>query len=162
MGLMANDQYYHQRFFRTLYRDMTRRLNNYNKIQQIPIGDERKRKEQQFLEEQRIMIKKFLQQEKYAINKLNEGLRQQQTDIESWWKRNIEFRRIQRNCMDRFSNLIAFARKVESILSRENFDEKDAQTIIAEIEYEIRTIIHLSDDYEIKKYGQGILPKKQE
>ena len=63
--------------------------------------------------------------------------------------------------MDRFKNLIIFAKKVEEILYKNHFDEKDSQTLISEIEDEVRTMIHLSDNYEIRRYGEGILAFSQ-
>lgn len=154
---MAKDAYYHQRFFKVLYRDMIRRMNQYKAIQQIENPELRRQRERRFLEEQRKIIRKFIGQEEYARGKLKEGLKHQQHDIEGWWKRYISFRRAKLNCINRFDNLIAFARKLEEILSKEKFDEKDSQTLISEIEFELNAIIHLSDDYEIRKYGQGIL-----
>ncbi len=153
---MNKDTYYHQRFFRVLYRDMVRRVNQYKAIQQIENLEVRRQSEQKFLEQQREIIRKFILQEEYARSQLKKGLKRQQQDIESWWKRNIEFRRVKRNCIDRFNNLITFAQKVEEILSKQ-FDERASQTLIFEIEEELKTIIHLSDDYEIRRYGQGIL-----
>lgn len=154
---MRRDAYYNQRFFRILYRDMIRRISQYKTIQQIENPELRRQHERAFLEEQLKIIRKFISQEEYGRSKLKEGLKHQQQDIESWWKRHIQFRRVKRNCMDRFDNLIAFAKKVEEILSKERFEQRDIQTLISEIEDEVATIIHLSDDYEIRRYGQGIL-----
>lgn len=154
---MKKDAYYHQRFFRTLYSDMVRRINQYKTIQQIENEEVRRECERIFLEEQTKIIRKFILQEEYARSQLKKGLKRQQQDIESWWKRHIEFRRIKRNCIDRFDNLIAFAEKIEAILSKQHFEQRDTQTLISEIEDELKTIIHLSNDYEIRRYGQGIL-----
>lgn len=154
---MRRDAYYNQRFFRVLYRDMIRRINQSKAIQQIENPELRRQRERAFLQEQLKIIRKFISQEEYGRSKLKEGLKRQQQDIESWWKRHIEFRRVKRNCMDRFDNLIALAKKAEEILSKERFEQRDIQTLISEIEDEVATIIHLSDDYEIRRYSQDIL-----
>ena len=154
---MDKDDYDHQRFFRILYKDMVRRINKYKAILQIEDKTLREEREHKFLKEQQNIISKFIIQEKYAKSQLKKGLRKQQRDIEGWWKRNVGFRRVKRNCMNRFDNLIAFAEKLEEILSKEKFGEKDFQTLISEIELELNAIIHLSDNYEIRRYGEGIL-----
>ena len=84
----------------------------------------------------------------------------QETTDEMKWNRE-SFIRVKSNCMDRFKNLIIFAKKVEEILYKNHFDEKDSQTLISEIEDEVRTMIHLSDNYEIRRYGEGILAFSQ-
>ena len=71
---MEKDSYYHQRFFRTLYRDMARRIEQYKRLQQIQNADQRRRIEQKFLEEQKKIIRRFIEQEEYAKKKLKEGV----------------------------------------------------------------------------------------
>src|SRR3989344_3168998 len=112
---MEKNAYYHQRFFRILYKDMLRRMERYKKIQQLKNQEERIMLEQKFLDEQRKIIRKFIAQEKYAKRRLKEGLKQQQRDIEGWWKRNIEFRRVKNNSINKFNNLIAIAKDIEKI-----------------------------------------------
>ncbi len=154
---MERNSYYHQRFFNVIYKDMLRRIGKFKQIQQIKNGQSRKKAERRFLEEQTFVVARFISMEKDARKKLNNGLALQQRDIEGWWKRNVEFRRVKRNCLNNFDNMIEFAKKVEIILVRKHFDETQIKTLISEIESEARTIINLSDDYQIKKYGEGIL-----
>jgi len=154
MGKYAD---FRDKFFRDIYNDMVKRINQYQSIQRISNEPVRKRREGEFLAEQREVIKNFISKEEKARSILNKGLKLQQKDIESWWKRNIEFRRVKHNCMDRFDNLIAFAKKSEEILAKDNFGQKDSLILISEIEDEIKTMIHLSDEYSVKKYGYGIL-----
>lgn len=71
---MSKDAYYHQRFFRILYKDMVRRINQYKTIQQIENGAVREEREQKFLDEQRNIISKFIRQEKYAISQFGKIL----------------------------------------------------------------------------------------
>ncbi len=146
-----------QRYFRRIYSDMQRRLDKYKEIQQIKNINLKKEEELRFFEEQKAIIKNFIANEKHSRRVLKSGLKRQQQDIEGWWKRNIGFRKVKHNCMDRFDNLIAFAKEVEEILSKEHFDEIDSRTLISEIENELKTIIHLSDDYEISRYKKSIL-----
>ncbi len=154
---MQRNKYVHEKYFGVLYASMLRRIKQFKELQQIKEISERKKQELIFLDEQREIIKNFIRQEKSTRARLKEGLALQQGDIEGWWRRNIKFRRVKQNCIDRFNNLIAFAKKVEEIIDKDYFEQKDTQTLISEIEDEIKTIIHLSDDYEIKKYGEGIL-----
>lgn len=154
---MERNSYYHQRFFNVIYKDMLRRLDKFKQIQQIKNEVERKKAEKRFLEEQALVVARFISMEKDFRRKLKNGLALQQRDIEGWWKRNVEFRRVKRNCMDRLDNLILFTKKVEIILAKEHFGDDEINTLLSEIENEARTIISLSDDYQIKKYGEGIL-----
>ena len=154
---MERNSYYHQRFFNVIYKDMLRRLDKFKQIQRITNEAARKKVEKKFIEEQASVVARFVSMEKHARHQLKNGLALQQRDIEGWWKRNIEFRKIKRNCQNNFDNLIRFAKKVQIILARESFDENEIKTLISDIEREAFTIINLSDDYEIKKYGKSIL-----
>ncbi len=154
---MSKNEYYHQKLFRILYRDAIRRIEKYKAILKIRDVKAREELEQRFLNEQRQIIRRFIAQEKYAEGKLREGLKRQQKDIESWWKRNIEFRKVKGNCIDRFNNLIVFAKKVKEILDKSEFDQKDLKALASKIEDEMLTLIHLNEDYQIRKYGEGIL-----
>ncbi|MBI2653331.1 hypothetical protein HYX02_00830 [Candidatus Woesearchaeota archaeon] len=150
-------QYYQRRVFADFYREMNIAIERYKSIQQIKDENWRRKLEQKFLEEQRRTIRNFIGQEEYARSKLKEGLNLEQRNIEGWWERNIEFRRVKRNCMDRFDKLIAFAKKVEEILNKSTFSEEDLQTMISEIEDEVRIMVRTSEDHEVRKFGQGIL-----
>ncbi len=154
---MEKNSYYHQRFFNVIYKDMLRRLDKFKQIQQIKNEASRKKAERRFIEEQALVVARFVSMEKHARHQLKNGLKLQQRDIEGWWKRNVEFRKIKRNCLNNFDNLIEFAKKVEIIVAREHFDENEIKILISEIEKEALTIINLSNDYQIKKYGEGIL-----
>ena len=154
---MKKSDYYHQKFFRFLYRDMVRRIDKYKTILQIKNEKERKRRERIFLEEQQKIISRFISQEEYARHKLKEGLKSQQRDIESWWKRNIEFRKVKRECLNRLDYLIVIAKEVEEILKKEQFDQSDVNNLISKITREAIPMMQLSEDFEIRKYGQGIL-----
>ena len=148
---------FRDKFLRDIYDDMIKRIGKFRYIQLIKNEDLRKRRETEFLQEQRQIIRIFIGKEEKIRRILKRGLRLQQQDIEGWWKRNVEFGKVKRNCLNNFDNLIELAQKIDTILARENFDQDEIKTLISEIEKEVLTIINLSDDYEIKKYGKGIL-----
>jgi len=58
--------------------------------------------------------------------------------------------------MQKFDNLISITKDIEKILNKDQFDEEDYQKIVFKI-VQLKAIIDLSDDYEIRKYGQSIL-----
>jgi hypothetical protein len=154
---MGNRRYAHERYFRSLYASMMRRLEKYKAIQEIGDGGARKEAEGKFLSEQKKIITKFINQEASTRKKLKEGLTKQQKDVEGLWNRNITFRRVKSQSLHQYDILIAFAQKVREILDKDQFDNGDSLNIIAEIEDELKTITRLSDDYEIKKYEKNIL-----
>ena len=82
---------FRDKFFRDIYNDMVKKINQYQSIQRIKNDAVRSRREREFLEEQRQIIRNFISKEEKVRSILNKGLKRQQQDIESWWKRNIEF-----------------------------------------------------------------------
>lgn len=81
---MERNPYYHQRFFNVIYKDMLRRLDKFKQLQQIKNEASRKKEERKFLEEQALIVARFISKEKEFRRQLKHGLALQQRDIAGW------------------------------------------------------------------------------
>ena len=114
---------YHERLFSFLDRDMQRRLKRYYEIQKIPDVDKRKYVEDAFLAEQKETLKKFISQEEYARKKIKEGLKRQRKDILGFFKK-LEFRKVRREILNRYEELMNLTRDLLIILEKEATNEQ--------------------------------------
>ena len=141
--------------FQEIYWDMARRVAAYKQIQQIANPDERRKHEALFLQEQKVIIESLIANEKRVRRLLAKALERQRQDNLGWWNK-YKFRRIERNQLDRFDNIINLARNLREKLDSGELQRIGSQAFISKIVDGIKTITHLSDDYEIRRHAQGL------